>query len=133
MSYLDNQGKNSPALEWTAMFAGVLVVLLSAYFIFGTNWTAYMVLNVVLGLGFIVFITYSFVNSKKLNNQISHYRATSRELNLELEKTLQRLSEAELEIKENALKIDQLQSELLNREETVVDEEVVAEVGEQAS
>ena len=133
MSYLDNQGKNSPALEWTAMFAGVLVVLLSAYFIFGTNWTAYMVLNVVLGLGFIVFITYSFVNSKKLNNQISHYRATSRELNLELEKTLQRLSEAELEIKENALKIDQLQSELLNREETVLDEELVAEVGEQAS
>jgi peptidoglycan hydrolase CwlO-like protein len=117
MSYIVNQQKkNSATIEWAAMFIGVFVIVLSTYLIFGTNWNAYMVLNVVLGLGFIVFLTYSFVNSKNLKTDLAFHRR-AQTLHEELEKSLKRLSETELEVKEKALQIEKMRVEVIGLEE----------------
>ena len=118
MSYTVNQQKkNSATIEWAAMFIGVFVIVLSTYLIFGTNWNAYMVLNVVLGLGFIVFLTYSFVNSKNLKTDLAFHRRRAQTLHEELEKSLKRLSETELEVKEKALQIEKMRVEVIGLEE----------------
>jgi uncharacterized protein HemX len=118
MSYIVNQQKkNSATIEWAAMFIGVFVIVLSTYLIFGTNWNAYMVLNVVLGLGFIVFLTYSFVNSKNLKTDLAFHRRRAQTLHEELEKSLKRLSETELEVKEKALQIEKMRVEVIGLEE----------------
>jgi hypothetical protein len=118
MSYIVNQQKkNSATIEWAAMFIGVFVIVLSTYLIFGTNWNAYMVLNVVLGLGFIVFLTYSFVNSKNLKTDLAFHRRRAQTLHEELEKSIKRLSETELEVKEKALQIEKMRVEVIGLEE----------------
>lgn len=118
MSYTVNQQKkNSATIEWAAMFIGVFVIVLSTYLIFGTNWNAYMVLNVVLGLGFIVFLTYSFVNSKNLKTDLAFHRRRAQTLHEELEKSLKKLSETELEVKEKALQIEKMRVEVIGLEE----------------
>jgi len=114
-----SHGKSSPTLEWAAMFVGVLVVLLTTYLIFGTNWNAFMVLNVILGLGFIVFITYSFVNTKNLKTDLSFHRKRANLLHDELEKSLKRLSEVELEVKEKVLQVQKIRAEAIVLEEKI--------------
>ena len=76
MSYL-NSDKNNISLEWAAMLVGVVVVFTTAYIIFGTEWNVYRVVNVLLGVTFIVFVTYSAVNARNLQNSL---RDTSTQL-----------------------------------------------------
>ena len=71
MSYL-NSDKNNISLEWAAMLVGVVVVFTTAYIIFGTEWNVYRVVNVLLGVTFIVFVTYSAVNARNLQNSLRH-------------------------------------------------------------
>lgn len=71
MSYLDSD-KNNISLEWAAMLVGVVVVFTTAYIIFGTEWNVYRVVNVLLGVSFIVFVTYSAVNARNLQNSLRH-------------------------------------------------------------
>ena len=78
MSYFNSKESNV-SLEWAAMFIGVTIVSVSAYLIFGTDWNAYRVANVLMAIAFITFITYSFTNSgalkKELGSQTSSPRA----------------------------------------------------------
>lgn len=78
MSYL-NSDKNNISLEWAAMLVGVVVVFTTAYIIFGTEWNVYRVVNVLLGVTFIVFVTYSAVNARNLQNSL---RDTSTQLDI---------------------------------------------------
>ena len=117
LNSLNNQQKNSATIEWAAMFMGVFIIVLSTYLIFGTNWNAYMVLNVVLGLGFIIFLTYSFVNSKNLKTDLAFQRRRAHAFHEELEKTLKKLSETELEVKEKVLQIERMRMEVIGLEE----------------
>ena len=59
------------------MLVGVVVVFTTAYIIFGTEWNVYRVVNVLLGVTFIVFVTYSAVNARNLQNSL---RDTSTQL-----------------------------------------------------
>ena len=78
MSYL-NSDKNNISLEWAAMLVGVVVVFTTAYIIFGTEWNVYRVVNVLLGVTFIVFVTYSAVNARNLQNSL---RDTSTQIDI---------------------------------------------------
>ena len=120
MSDLFSENKKpNVTLEWAAMFVGVLAVLLTTYFIFGTNLNAFMVLNVILGLGFIVFITYSFVNTNSLKKDLNTYKKRSQVLYEELDKSLKRLAEVELEVKEKVLQVQKMRNEVINLEEKI--------------
>jgi len=113
MSYLSNQNqKENVTLEWAAMLIGVLVVILTTYLIFGADLNAYQVLNLVLGISFLVFLTYSFIQSRNLKTALNVNRRRSIELHEQLQSTMQELSNAELEIKEQRLEIEHLRSEL---------------------
>ena len=69
MSYL-NSDKNNVSLEWAAMLVGVVVIFVTAYVIFGTEWNVYRVVNVLLGVAFIVFITYAYTNASNLKKAL---------------------------------------------------------------
>ena len=113
MSYLSNQNqKENVTLEWAAMLVGVLVVMLTTYLIFGADLNAYQVLNLVLGISFLVFLTYSFIQSRNLKTALNVNRRRSIELHEQLQSTMQELSNAELEIKEQRLEIVHLWSQL---------------------
>ena len=98
MSYLeDSNDSKSISLEWLAMFTGIVTVIVSTYLIFGTEWNAYRVTNVVLGVAFLIFVTYAFTNSKGLKSNLSTTKAKAKALFAELEKTKTQLAETELE------------------------------------
>jgi len=88
MSYLEDpkEAKNI-SLEWLAMFTGIVTVIVSTYLIFGTEWNAYRVTNVVLGVAFLIFVTYAFTSSKNLKSSLSTTRSKAKALFVELEKT----------------------------------------------
>ena len=61
-NFEDSNDTKSISLEWLAMFTGIVTVIVSTYLIFGTEWNAYRVTNVVLGVAFLIFVTYAFTN-----------------------------------------------------------------------
>jgi len=85
MSYFKSKNA-SVSLEWAAMFIGVVVVSVSAYLIFGTDWNAYRVANVLIGIAFITFITYSFTNASSLKRHLNDKSQALHEHALENEK-----------------------------------------------
>jgi signal transduction histidine kinase len=113
MSYLSGpEGESKVSLEWAAMLVGVIAIFGSTYLIFGTDWNAYRVTNLILGVSFVVFITYSFLNSKNLSKDLAMYRRKANHLENELEKAQNHQAQAELESKEKALQINNLNSDI---------------------
>ena len=120
MSYLEdsNETKNI-SLEWLAMFTGIVTVIVSTYLIFGTEWNAYRVTNVVLAIAFLIFVTYAFTNSKNLKSNLSTSKAKAKAIFAELEKTKTQLAETELELREKGHVIDQMKIDMASMEGTI--------------
>lgn len=120
MSYLeDSKDAKGISLEWLAMFTGIVTVIVSTYLIFGTEWNAYRVTNVVLGVAFLIFVTYAFTNSKNLKSSLTTSKAKAKVLFVELEKTKTQLAETELELREKAHVIDQMKIDVTSMEGTI--------------
>tara|TARA_B100000768_G_scaffold54637_1_gene53145 strand:+ start:454 stop:864 length:411 start_codon:yes stop_codon:yes gene_type:complete len=113
MSYLKST-KTQVSLEWAAMLVGIVVICVSAYLIFGTDWNAYRIANVLIGVSFIVFITYSFANTNVLKQQLSG----SDERNAGLTKNLNE-SNSKNEVLETKLELSKL--ELVKMESLVTE------------
>jgi peptidoglycan hydrolase CwlO-like protein len=120
MSYLeDSNDTKNISLEWLAMFTGIVTVIVSTYLIFGTEWNAYRVTNVVLAIAFLIFVTYAFTNSKNLKSNLSTSKAKAKALFAELEKTKTQLAETELEVREKGHIIDQMKIDMASMEGTI--------------
>tara|TARA_B110000503_G_scaffold69530_1_gene108368 strand:+ start:109 stop:519 length:411 start_codon:yes stop_codon:yes gene_type:complete len=118
MPYTKSKNSNV-SLEWAAMLIGVTVVSVSAYLIFGTEWNAYRVANVLMAIAFITFITYSYVNSGALKKEL---RKTTKEVHqraIENEKLKTTLAELELSIEQANNAIEKLESSLAQRAERI--------------
>ena len=118
MPYTKSKNSNV-SLEWAAMLIGVTVVSVSAYLIFGTEWNAYRVANVLMAIAFITFITYSYVNSGALKKEL---RKTAKEVHqraIENEKLKTTLAELELSIEQANNAIEKLESSLAQRAERI--------------
>ena len=120
MSYLeDSNDTKNISLEWLAMFTGIVTVIVSTYLIFGTEWNAYRVTNVVLAIAFLIFVTYAFTNSKNLKSNLSTSKAKAKAIFAELEKTKTKLAETELELREKGHVIDQMKIDMASMEGTI--------------
>ena len=120
MSYLeDSNDTKNISLEWLAMFTGIVTVIVSTYLIFGTEWNAYRVTNVVLAIAFLIFVTYAFTNSKNLKSNLSTSKAKAKAIFAELEKTKTQLAETELELREKGHVIDQMKIDVASMEGTI--------------
>jgi peptidoglycan hydrolase CwlO-like protein len=120
MSYLeDSNNTKNISLEWLAMFTGIVTVIVSTYLIFGTEWNAYRVTNVVLAIAFLIFVTYAFTNSKNLKSNLSTSKAKAKAIFAELEKTKTQLAETELELREKGHVIDQMKIDMASMEGTI--------------
>ena len=120
MSYLeDSNDTKNISLEWLAMFTGIVTVIVSTYLIFGTEWNAYRVTNVVLAIAFLIFVTYAFTNSKNLKSNLSTSKAKAKAIFAELEKTKTQLAETELELREKGHVIDQMKIDMASMEGTI--------------
>ena len=118
-NFEDSNDTKSISLEWLAMFTGIVTVIVSTYLIFGTEWNAYRVTNVVLGVAFLIFVTYAFTNSKGLKSNLSTTKAKAKALFAELEKTKTHLVETELELREKGHVIDQMKIDVASMEGTI--------------
>jgi septal ring factor EnvC (AmiA/AmiB activator) len=118
-NFEDSNDTKSISLEWLAMFTGIVTVIVSTYLIFGTEWNAYRVTNVVLGVAFLIFVTYAFTNSKGLKSNLSTTKAKAKALFAELEKTKTQLAETELELREKGHVIDQMKIDVASMEGTI--------------
>ena len=118
-NFEDSNDTKSISLEWLAMFTGIVTVIVSTYLIFGTEWNAYRVTNVVLGVAFLIFVTYAFKNSKGLKSNLSTTKAKAKALFAELEKTKTQLAETELELREKGHVIDQMKIDVASMEGTI--------------
>ena len=118
-NFEDSNDTKSISLEWLAMFTGIVTVIVSTYLIFGTDWNAYRVTNVVLGVAFLIFVTYAFTNSKGLKSNLSTTKAKAKALFAELEKTKTQLAETELELREKGHVIDQMKIDVASMEGTI--------------
>ena len=120
MSYLeDSNDTKNISLEWLAMFTGIVTVIVSTYLIFGTEWNAYRVTNLVLAIAFLIFVTYAFTNSKNLKSNLSTSKAKAKAIFAELEKTKTQLAETELELREKGHVIDQMKIDMASMEGTI--------------
>ena len=120
MSYLeDSNDTKNISLEWLAMFTGIVTVIVSTYLIFGTEWNAYRVTNVVLAIAFLIFVTYAFTNSKNLKSNLSTSKAKAKAIFAELEKTKTQLADTELELREKGHVIDQMKIDMASMEGTI--------------
>tara|TARA_B110000208_G_C11798508_1_gene440748 strand:- start:5838 stop:6260 length:423 start_codon:yes stop_codon:yes gene_type:complete len=112
MSYFDeSKDSENISLEWLAMITGIITVIVTTYLIFGTDWNAYRSTNIVLGVAFLIFVTYAFTHSKKLKSYISLSKAKERALFAEIEKSNIKLAETELELREKEFTIDEMRNE----------------------
>lgn len=112
MSYFDeSKDSENISLEWLAMITGIITVIVTTYLIFGTDWNAYRSANIVLGVAFLIFVTYAFTHSKKLKSSISLSKAKERALFAEIEKSNIKLAETELELREKEFTIDEMRNE----------------------
>ena len=112
MSYFDeSKDSENISLEWLAMITGIITVIVTTYLIFGTDWNAYKSTNIVLGVAFVIFVTYAFMHSKKLKSSISMSKAKERALFAEIEKSNIKLAETDLELREKEFTIDEMRSE----------------------
>jgi len=118
-NFEDSNDTKSISLEWLAMFTGIVTVIVSTYLIFGTEWNAYRVTNVVLVVAFLIFVTYAFTNSKGLKSNLSTTKAKAKALFAELEKTKTQLAETELELREKGHVIDQMKIDVASMEGTI--------------
>ena len=118
-NFEDSNDTKSISLEWLAMFTGIVTVIVSTYLIFGTELNAYRVTNVVLGVAFLIFVTYAFTNSKGLKSNLSTTKAKAKALFAELEKTKTQLAETELELREKGHVIDQMKIDVASMEGTI--------------
>ncbi|MGY8865831.1 MAG: hypothetical protein ACKVJK_09385 [Methylophagaceae bacterium] len=109
MSYFDeSKDSENISLEWLAMITGIITVIVTTYLIFGTDWNAYRSTNIVLGVAFLIFVTYAFTHSKKLKSSISLSKAKERALFAEIEKSNIKLADTELELREKEFTIDEM-------------------------
>ena len=111
MSYFNSKESNV-SLEWAAMFIGVTIVSVSAYLIFGTDWNAYRVANVLMAIAFITFITYSFTNSGALKKELGSSTKLVHQLSIENEKVKTALAESKLAKEQAGNTIEKLESSL---------------------
>tara|TARA_B110000503_G_C6828353_1_gene281726 strand:- start:146 stop:568 length:423 start_codon:yes stop_codon:yes gene_type:complete len=120
MSYFDeSKDSENISLEWLAMITGIITVIVTTYLIFGTDWNAYRSTNIVLGVAFLIFVTYAFTHSKKLKSSISLSKAKERALFAEIEKSKIKLAETELELREKEFTIDEMRNEAVSMNSTI--------------
>lgn len=120
MSYFDeSKDSENISLEWLAMITGIITVIVTTYLIFGTDWNAYRSTNIVLGVAFLIFVTYAFTHSKKLKSSISLSKAKERALFAEIEKSNIKLAETELELREKEFTIDEMRNEAGSMNSTI--------------
>ena len=110
MSYLDSD-KNNVSLEWAAMLVGVVVVFVTAYVIFGTEWNVYRVVNVLLGAAFIVFITYAHTNANNLKRELKNSQSDAINIGKENERLRETISDIEFTLEKTKNDITRLESE----------------------
>lgn len=118
MSYLKSKN-SSVSLEWAAMFIGVVIVSVSAYLIFGTDWNAYRVANVLIAIAFITFITYSFTHSGSLKRELGDKTKALHELALQNEKLKTLAAETNLANEKSKTEIDKLKSTITQQTEQI--------------
>jgi uncharacterized membrane protein YuzA (DUF378 family) len=116
MSYLKSKN-SSVSLEWAAMLIGVVVISVTAYLIFGTDWNAYRVANVLIGIAFITFITYSFTQSATLKRELSDKQKEFHKLALENEKLKTATAERDLVNEKAKAEIEKLELRLAQQTE----------------
>ena len=116
MSYLKSKN-SSVSLEWAAMLIGVVVISVTAYLIFGTEWNAYRVANVLIGIAFITFITYSFTQSASLKRELSDKQKEFHKLALENEKLKTATAERDLVNEKAKAEIEKLELRLAQQTE----------------
>ncbi|MDA0899344.1 MAG: hypothetical protein O3A30_08715 [Bacteroidetes bacterium] len=118
MSYLKSKN-SSVSLEWAAMLIGVVVISVTAYLIFGTEWNAYRVANVLIGIAFITFITYSFTQSASLKRELGDKQKEFHELALENEKLKTATAERDVVNEKAKAEIEKLESRLALQAEKI--------------
>ena len=111
--------KQSVSLEWAAMIAGVVIIIVSTYIILGTEWNAYRVINVVIGVAFLTFITYSFTSTRNLKGTLAATLAKAKYFQEELEKSRSTLGETELALKEKEHEVSRLKSNISSMERNI--------------
>ena len=110
MSYL-NSDKNNVSLEWAAMLVGVVVICVTAYVIFGTEWNVYRVVNVLLGVAFLLFITYAYTNANNLKKELRGSQADAQSLVKEIESLRNAVGDIELLLEKTKNDNSRLESE----------------------
>lgn len=118
MSYL-NSDKNNVSLEWAAMLVGVVVIFVTAYVIFGTEWNVYRVVNVLLGVAFIVFITYAYMNASNLKKALKGSQSDALAMSNENESLRAAIGDIELTLEKTKNDITRLESEKEKLEEEI--------------
>ena len=127
MSYFKSKN-SSVSLEWAAMFIGVVVVSVSAYSIFGTDWNAYRVANVLIGIAFITFITYSFTNASSLKRDLNDKSQALHERALENEKLKTAAAELNLVNEKYKIEVEKLESTIAQQAENI--EQLIEQVSD---
>ena len=127
MSYFKSKN-SSVSLEWAAMFIGVVVVSVSAYLIFGTDWNAYRVANVIIGIAFITFITYSFTNASSLKRDLNDKSQALHERALENEKLKTAAAELNLVNEKYKIEVEKLESTIAQQAENI--EQLIEQVSD---
>ena len=127
MSYFKSNN-SSVSLEWAAMFIGVVVVSVSAYLIFGTDWNAYRVANVLIGIAFITFITYSFTNASSLKRDLNDKSQALHERALENEKLKTAAAELNLVNEKYKTEVEKLESTIAQQAENI--EQLIEQVSD---
>ena len=127
MSYFKSKN-SSVSLEWAAMFIGVVVVSVSAYLIFGTDWNAYRVANVLIGIAFITFITYSFTNASALKRDLNDKSQALHERALENEKLKTAAAELNLVNEKYKIEVEKLESTIAQQAENI--EQLIEQVSD---
>ena len=118
MSYL-NSDKNNVSLEWAAMLVGVVVIFVTAYVIFGTEWNVYRVVNVLLGVAFIVFITYAYTNASNLKKALKGFESDALAMSKENESLRSAIGDIELTLEKIKNDNSRLESEKEKLEEEI--------------
>ena len=127
MSYFKSKN-SSVSLEWAAMFIGVVVVSVSAYLIFGTDWNAYRVANVLIGIAFITFITYSFTNASSLKRDLNDKSQALHERALENEKLKTAAAELNSVNEKYKIEVEKLESTIAQQAENI--EQLIEQVSD---
>ena len=127
MSYFKSKN-SSVSLEWAAMFIGVVVVSVSAYLIFGTDWNAYRVANVLIGIAFITFITYSFTNASSLKRDLNDKSQALHERALENGKLKTAAAELNLVNEKYKIEVEKLESTIAQQAENI--EQLIEQVSD---